>query len=74
MREWKNQDQRMEKTKMPRLNYRKKLILNGLYFQYIIMYIFTVSNEIHDFTRKKYIFSINKNVFLIYKISYGVPN
>lgn len=29
---------------MPRLNYRKKLILNGLYFQYIIMYIFTVSN------------------------------
>lgn len=59
---------------MPRLNYRKKLILNGLYFQYIIMYIFTVSNEIHDFTRKKYIFSINKNVFLIYKISYGVPN
>lgn len=59
---------------MPRLNYRKKLILNGLYFQYIIMYIFTVSNEIHDFTRKKYIFSINKNVFLIYKISYGVPD
>lgn len=59
---------------MPRLNYRKKLILNGLYFQYIIMYIFTVSNEIHEFTRKKYIFSINKNVFLIYKISYGVPN
>lgn len=59
---------------MPRLNYRKKLILNGLYFQYIIMYIFTVSNEIHDFTRKKYIFSINKNAFLIYKISYGVPN
>lgn len=38
------------------------------------MYIFTVSNEIHEFTRKKYIFSINKNVFLIYKISYGVPN
>lgn len=59
---------------MPRLNYRKKLILNGLYFQYIIMYIFTVSNEIHEFTRKKYIFSINKNVFLIYKISDGVPN
>lgn len=59
---------------MPRLNYRKKLILNGLYFQYIIMYIFTVSNEIHEFTRKKYIFSINKNVFLIYQISYGVPN